>query len=90
MKKAKKIFLDYSLIVVGTFILAFAIAVFLNKVELSTGGVSGIATVLNNLPIKIPLWATTLSINVVLFVFGFKMLPKSSILNMVVGIALFP
>ena len=89
MKKAKKIFFDYSFIVVGTFILAFAIAVFLNKVELSTGGVSGIATVLNNLPIKIPLWATTLSINVVLFVFGFKMLPKSSILKTVVGIALF-
>jgi uncharacterized membrane-anchored protein YitT (DUF2179 family) len=89
MKKAKKIFFDYSCIVVGTFILAFAIAVFLNKVELSTGGVSGIATVLNNLPIKIPLWATTLSINVVLFVLGFKMLPKSSILKTVVGIALF-
>ena len=89
MKKAKKIFFDYSCIIVGTFILAFAIAVFLNKVELSTGGVSGIATVLNNLPIKIPLWATTLSINVVLFVFGFKMLPKSSILKTVVGIALF-
>lgn len=89
MKKGKKIFLDYSCIVAGTFILAFAIAVFLNKVELSTGGVSGIATVLNNLPIEIPLWATTLSINVVLFVFGFKMLPKSSILKTVVGIGLF-
>lgn len=90
MKKGKKIFLDYSCITLGTFILALAISLFLVPCALSTGGVSGIATIIYYVTnFKVPLWVPTLIINVVLFAFGFKMLPKSSIIKTVVGIGLF-
>lgn len=88
MKKGLKIFLDYYCIVLGTFILAFAINTFLVPCKISTGGVSGIATVLK-ISCGVPLSITTLVINVALFLFGFKTLPKSSILKTVVGILLF-
>ena len=88
MKKGKKIFLDYYCIVCGTFILALAINLFLVPCKISTGGVSGVATVLKIMS-GIPLSITTLVINIALFIFGFKTLSKSSILKTVVGILLF-
>lgn len=85
MSKAKKITLDYLYIAIGSFILAFGINYFLVPMKISTGGVSGVGTVLYYF-FDIPLSVTTLAINAVLFVTGFKMLRKSSILKTVAGI----
>ena len=81
----KRIVKDYLYIAVGSFILAFGINYFLVPMKISTGGVSGIGTVLYYL-FDIPLSVTTLIINALLFVFGFRMLRKSSILKTLAGI----
>lgn len=84
-KNLKKYIIDYTYIILGTFILAFAITFFLVPCKISTGGVSGFATVIYYLA-DIPLSVTTLIINLVLFVCGYKILRKSGIAKTIVGI----
>ena len=83
----KKYITDYFYIVLGSFILAFGINFFLVPAKISTGGVSGIATVVYYV-FNIPLSVTTLVINMILFFFGYKTLKKSSIVKTIVGIVL--
>lgn len=85
MVKVKKAVTDYLYIAIGSFILAFAINFFLVPCKISTGGVSGIGTVLYYFS-NIPLSVTTLAINLILFVCGYKTLKKSSIAKTVAGI----
>ena len=54
-------------------------------VKISTGGISGIATVFYHL-LNIPMSVTTLVINVALFFFGYKTLKRSAILKNFAGI----
>ena len=88
MKTLKKYVPEYLVIALGSFILAFGISLFLVPCKISTGGVSGIGTVLWHL-FKIPLSISTLVINLILFLLGFKFLPKSSIVKTLFGIAAF-
>ena len=85
--KYKQTVIDYLYIAVGSFVLAFAINFFLVPFKISTGGVSGVGTVLYYL-MNIPLSVTTLVINAVLFFFGYKTLRKSGIAKTVAGIVL--
>lgn len=85
--KYKQTVIDYLYIAVGSFILAFAINFFLVPFKISTGGVSGVGTVLYYL-MDLPLSVTTLVINAVLFFFGYKTLKKSGVAKTVVGIVL--
>ena len=85
MTRIKKYAVDYLYIAVGSFILAFAINYFLVPCKISTGGVSGLATVIYYL-FDIPLSVTTLIINLILFFFGYKTLEKSSIAKTIAGI----
>lgn len=85
MSKAKEIIIDYLYIAIGSFILAFAINFFLVPCKISTGGVSGVATVIYYF-FNIPLSVTTLIINLVLFFFGYKTLKKAAIAKTVAGI----
>ena len=87
VSKVKRITTDYLYIAIGSFILAFGINYFLVPMKISTGGVSGVGTVLYYF-FDIPLSVTTLAINAVLFITGFKMLRKSSILKTVAGIVI--
>lgn len=88
MKGIKKYALDYAYIAVGSLILAFAISFFLVPCKISTGGVSGVGTVLYYL-FGVPLSITTLIINLALFALGYKTLAKSSLLKTLAGIFLF-
>lgn len=81
----KKTLVDYFYILVGSFILAFAITYFLNPIKISTGGVAGVGTVLYYVA-KVPLSVTTLVINAVLFVFGYKTLRSGAVMKTVAGI----
>ncbi len=81
----KKRIFDYLLILFGSFILAFAINFFLVPLKISTGGISGLGIVFYHL-FKIPLSLTTLILNILLFFFGFRTLPKEAIPKSVAGI----
>ena len=83
----KKKIIDYFVIVLGTFILAIGINFFLVPAKISTGGVSGVATMLYHL-FHIPVWVTTLVFNLILLASGFKMVKKSTIVKNLTGIIL--
>lgn len=85
MKKFKKISADYFFIILGSFIVAFSINLFLVPQKLSIGGISGLGTILLYL-LKIPLSVTTLVFNALLYVFGYKILNKNSLIKTTVGI----
>lgn len=85
MNRVKKGVIDYLYVAAGSFVLAFAINFFLVPFKISTGGVSGVATVLYYL-FDIPLSVSTLFINLVLFFFGYKTLQKASIAKTIAGI----
>lgn len=87
MAKAKHIIADYLYIAAGSFILALGVNCFLVPMKISTGGVSGVGMVLYYF-FDIPLSVTTLAINILLFVIGFKMLKKTSLLKTMAGIVL--
>lgn len=81
----KKRILDYVFIALGSMIMAFAIDFFLVPFKISTGGISGFATVLLHL-FHLPLSITTLVFNTILFFFGFRTLPKEAIPKSIAGI----
>ena len=88
MKNIKKLLIDYAYILAGSFILALAVSVFLVPCKISTGGVSGVATVLYY-SFGIPLSVTTLVINLALFLLGYKTLPRASLIKTLAGIIFF-
>ena len=81
----KRGFFDYLYITIGSLILAFGINIFLVPYKISTGGVSGAATIFLYV-FRMPMSVTTLVLNLILFVIGYKTLPKSSIIKTLVGI----
>ncbi len=81
----KKRIFDYVSIALGAMIMAFAIDFFLAPFKISTGGISGFATVFLHL-FRLPLSITTLVCNALLFFFGFRTLPKEAIPKSIAGI----
>lgn len=72
----KNIFKEYLLITLGCIVMAMGLSVFLLPNELSTGGFSGIATVLYYL-FRLPLGSTMLILNIPLLIIAyFKIGPK--------------
>ena len=71
----KRLLTDYLYIALASFILAFAVNFFLVPSKISTGGISGLGTVLYY-TLGIPVSVTTLLANAVLFVFGYRMLKR--------------
>ena len=66
---------SYLLSLLGTVIVAFAVAVFISPNKIVGGGVSGICTILYH-TLNIPLGLSTIVINVILLIIGFKVLGK--------------
>lgn len=81
----KKIALDYGLIALGSFLLAFGVQFFLVPLNVSTGGISGLALLFLRL-FHIPLSVTTLVCNVLLFFFAYRTLPRAAIPKNMAGI----
>lgn len=87
-----RVLLDTVYIVIGTYILSFAISVLLVPLKLSTGGASGIATIFYYL-YNIPLGVTVMIINIPLFLIsifkiGIKFSAKSIITTTLLSIFL--
>ena len=77
IKRGVKInFADVSVITVGSLLTALGINLFLAPNKIAAGGVSGIAIILHYL-IKVPIGATMLAINVILFIMAFLILGRS-------------
>lgn len=69
--KQRPVYVDYIMIVTGSFIMGFAIKNMFDPVNLVTGGVSGIAIILKNLA-GLPLWVTNTLLNIPLFLAAIK------------------
>ena len=78
---------QYFFIILGAFLLAMGLNVFLVPQRFSTGGIGSIATVLKHL-FNIPLSLTTIILNGILFIFGIKLLGKKALVKTILGIAL--
>jgi uncharacterized membrane-anchored protein YitT (DUF2179 family) len=73
--------LNYIYIIIGTTILAASINMFFAKLKLVTGGVSGLAIIIEYVTEKhfgrgIPLWFTNIAVNVPLFIIAVKLKGK--------------
>lgn len=64
--------IQYTLIILGSFIMGFAIKNMYDPVNLVTGGVSGIAIIIKRL-IGLPLWLTNTLLNIPLFLVAWKL-----------------
>lgn len=80
--------LDYFLVALGAFFLSLSVRLFLLPQRISTGGVSGVATLLYYF-FSLPLSVTSLGMNLFLFFFAFHTLPRKSLKKNLVGILLF-
>lgn len=81
----KKHIKQYFLILTGTFLLAVGLRLFLVPYKISPGGVSTISTTFFHL-FRVPLSVTTLFINGILFLFGYKYLGREGILKTAFGV----
>ena len=81
-----RILKDYLFILVGDFILAMGIGLFLAPCKLCCGGVSAIGTILLYV-FNIPLSLSCLILNLLLFLFSFGVLGKGYLLKTAVGTA---
>ncbi len=87
---SKKTAQNFAYIFVGTFLMSIATNVFYSPSQLVTGGLQGVAIILEMLSkeyfnISIPIWATVLTLNLPLFVIAVKVLGKSFIIKTITG-----
>ena len=80
----KKIFVSVIVTIVGAIIMAFGVSMFLLPSQLSSGGVSGIATILYYL-FHIPMGTTIFLVNIPLFIFAFLKLGKQTFFYSIIG-----
>ncbi len=90
--REKSIIVDYIIIILGSFIIGYAVKNIYDPARLVTGGVSGIAVILNAL-FEIPLWLTNTLMNIPLFIItykikGWKFMVKTFISTIVLSVAL--
>ena len=72
--------IKYFMIVLGSFLTALGLDMFLIPFKMSVGGVSGIGTLLYFM-FGIPVFFTVLLLNAVMFAVGFKYLDRKDLLN---------
>ena len=80
----KKILIEIIGTIVGAFIMAVGVALFLLPNQLSSGGISGVATITYYL-LKIPMGTMILVINLPLFLFSFYKIGKSFFVKSIIG-----
>lgn len=85
-RKGGKVWKDYMWIVMGSFLTAAAINVFLVPYKIAPGGVSGIATVVFYLSEgKFPIGITMLVLNIPLFILGMRFIGKKFFIRTLVS-----
>lgn len=91
--KNRPVWVDYVLIVVGAFIMGFAIKNMYDPVNLVTGGVSGIAIIMKSVA-GIPLWMTNTALNIPLFlaawkINGWKFIKRTAVATVALSVSLY-
>lgn len=81
---SKKFIYDSFFIILGSLIIAFATSQFLLPTQLSTGGFSGIATIIYYF-VGIPMGTTVLLLNIPLFIFAYFKVGKAFLLRAMAG-----
>ena len=84
----KNIFKEYVLITIGCIVMAVGVSLFLLPNELSTGGFSGIATILYYL-FKFPLGSTMLILNIPLLLVAYFKIGKQLFFRSIYGTIIF-
>lgn len=84
----KSYFKNMIIIILGCLIMAIGTSVFLLPNKFSTGGVTGIATILYYL-FKIPLGTINIIINIPILIFTFYRLGKRILANSIIGAVLY-
>ena len=69
--KKRPVWVDYTMIIVGAFIMGFAIKNMYDPVNLVTGGVSGVAIIMKELA-RVPLWVSNTVLYIPLFLAAWK------------------
>lgn len=92
MKKRPE-YVDYLLVILGSFIIGFAIKNMYDPVGLVTGGVSGIAIIFKELW-EVPLWITNTALNIPLFlvalkVKGWRFIKKTLVATVALSVSLY-
>ena len=82
--KLKTLLIELLGTIVGSFIMAFAVSFFLLPNELSSGGFSGIATIIYY-KLKIPMGVTIASLNIPLFLIAGYKIGKKFFLKSIIG-----
>ncbi|MCL2499961.1 MAG: YitT family protein [Defluviitaleaceae bacterium] len=84
---------DFLLIIGGTYLMAFALVSFWQPHYLVTGGISGLAIVIEDYTYRIgfavPLWMSNLALNIPLFLLGYKTMGKSFFFRSLFTMVLF-
>ena len=88
MKKYQETIEEWFLLVIGSILMAFGTGCFLLPNQLSSGGVSGIATILYYL-LQIPMSTTIIMINIPIFIFALIREGKSFLIRSLVATFLF-
>ena len=86
--------LEYSMIIFGTLIMGFSFSIFLEPNNISVGGFSALAMIINTVLTKfginnIPTSAIYLVLNIGLYIFAFKTLGKKFAIKSLIGIVSF-
>lgn len=83
-KSIKKIIMEISFTIIGAFIMAIGVSLFLLPNHLSSGGVSGIATIIYYL-FNMQMGTTILIINIPLFIISMYKLGKYFLVKSIIG-----
>lgn len=78
---------DYSMIIIGTAIYAFAFAAFILPHDIVIGGVAGLSTILF-FTLKIPIAVANYGLNLILLAIAFKIVGKNFVLGTIFGASL--
>lgn len=82
MSKHKKIINTYVKEIIGVFLFALGIHIFIAKNNIVPGGITGLATTINHI-FNIPIGAGSFVLNIPLLIFGFVYLDKKSMIRTV-------
>lgn len=82
--KRRSVFKEYFLIILGSFVMGYAIKNILDPVNLVTGGVSGFAVIFNGLW-NVPLWITNTALNIPLFIITYIIKGKNFMIKTIVA-----
>ncbi len=72
--------IQYATIILGTFLMAIAVVLFFDAMEVVVGGVTGVAIILKN-TFGVPMWVVNAGINIPLFIIGYRILDRETFIR---------